>query len=121
MRFNIRSFFELHLLIMVYSFGSLLSKAAGGVPFASVGFVLMYGGVLIILFVYAIFWQQLLKRLPLTVMIANKAATVVWGIIWGVLFFSEQVTLHILVAAALIIVGIFLCSGVDIKGGFHHE
>ena len=39
---------------------------------------------------------------------ANKAITVVWGIIWGYLFFDEAITLKKLIGAALVMTGIVL-------------
>jgi hypothetical protein len=45
-----------------------------------------------VLFVYAILWQQVLKKIPLTTAIANKSITIVWGMIFGLLFFEEKVS-----------------------------
>jgi drug/metabolite transporter (DMT)-like permease len=69
--------------------------------------------VLLILFVYAIGWQQVIKRLPLTTAYANRGITVVWGIVWGMLFFGEEITLFKLVGAAMIIGGIVLFAQAD--------
>ena len=49
----------------------------------------------------AIGWQQVIKRIPLTTAFANKAVTVVWGLVWGALFFREAVTPGKLLGAAL--------------------
>ena len=43
-----------------------------------------------ILGIYAIGWQQVIKRMPLTTAYANKAVTLVWGLVWGLLLFHEQ-------------------------------
>ena len=56
----------LHLLLLVYSFSGCFSKTAAGQPFLSLKFILLYGGTLVILAVYALGWQQIIKRLPLT-------------------------------------------------------
>lgn len=71
------------------------------------------GGVFLILAVYAIGWQQIIKRLPLTTAFANKAVTVVWGIVWGALFFDEAISLGKLLGAALIIGGVVLFVKAD--------
>ena len=65
------------------------------------------------LVVYAIGWQQILKRLPLTVAFANKAITVVWGIIWGAVFFQEAITPPMIVGAIIVMAGIVLFSIAD--------
>lgn len=63
---RIKTLFALHMLLMVYSTSGILSKLAAGVDFLSIEFCLYYGGVLLLLGFYAIGWQQILKRLPLT-------------------------------------------------------
>lgn len=103
----------LHLLLMVYSFSGCFSKTAAGQPFLSLKFILLYGGTLVILAVYALGWQQIIKRLPLTTAFANKAVTVVWGIVWGTLFFGEAITPGKLAGAALIIGGVVLFVKAD--------
>lgn len=47
--------------------------------FLSFGIVFRYGLVILTPGVYAIVWQQIIKRLPLTAAHANKAVTIVWG------------------------------------------
>ena len=63
--------------------------------------------------VYAIGWQQVIRRLPLTVAFTNRAVTVVWGILWGVLFFQEKVSLTRLLGAVLIMAGVVLFAKAD--------
>lgn len=110
---RIKTLFALHMLLMVYSTSGILSKLAAGVDFLSIEFCLYYGGVLLLLGVYAIGWQQILKRLPLTTAFSNKAVTIVWGIVWGALFFFEPIALPKAVGALLIIAGVVLFSHAD--------
>lgn len=103
----------LHLLLMVYSVSGILSKTAAKSETFSWPWLILMGGVFFILAVYAIGWQQIIKRLPLTTAFANKAVTVVWGIVWGALFFDEAVSLGKLLGAALIIGGVVLFVKAD--------
>lgn len=105
----------LHVLLLFYSLSGIFSKNAAYQPFLSVPFVLLYGGMLAVLFIYAIGWQQIIKRLPLTAAFANKAITVVWGMVWGVLFFGEQINIQMIIGAALVIAGIVWYSIEDGK------
>ena len=57
------------------------------------------------------------KRLPLTTAFANKAVTVVWGIIWGALFFKEPVTIGKIAGAVLVILGVVLYAYADKEAG----
>ena len=103
----------LHVLLLFYSMSGIFSKNAAHQPFLSVPFILLYGGMLAVLFIYAIGWQQIIKRLPLTVAFANKAVTVVWGMVWGVLIFGEHISIQMIVGAVLVIAGIIWYSVED--------
>ena len=103
-------FGALHVLLLVYSLSGIFSKLASSQEFLSPEFILLYGGMLFVLFAYAVVWQQIIKRLPLSVAFANKAVTVVWGIVWGWLFFHEEVSAGMLVGAAVVMVGVVLYS-----------
>ncbi len=111
---KIKTLFGLHLLLMVYSCSGILSKLAAGCDFFGLEFCLLYGGILFLLGLYAIGWQQVLKRLPLTTAFSNKAVTIVWGIIWGALFFAEPINLPKAIGALLIIAGVVLFSHAEI-------
>ncbi len=98
---------------MLYSFGSFFSKKAASYDYLSTGFILCYIGLIAILGIYAICWQQILKKLPLTLAYANKAVTVVWGIIWGRLFFGESISTGRMIGAGIVIIGIVLFAVSD--------
>lgn len=103
----------LHLLLLLYSLSGFFSKTASAEPFLSWEFILLYGGMMLIMVTYAFGWQQVIKRLPLTTAFANKAVTVVWGIVWGTLFFGEKITPGKLVGAAMIVAGVVLFVKAD--------
>ena len=105
----------LHVLLLIYSFSGVLSKNASMQEFMSVPFILLYGGTIVILGVYALGWQQIIKRLPLTLAFTNKAVTVVWGIVWGALLFGEQITVPMIIGGALVIAGVALFGYADAK------
>ena len=112
---KIRILVALNVLLMVYSMSGILSKLAAGVDFLSWQFVGLYTGIIAILGIYAIGWQQILSRMALTSAFANKAVTIVWGIIWGFLFFQEQITLGKVIGGTLIIAGVVLFATADGK------
>jgi drug/metabolite transporter (DMT)-like permease len=112
---NLKTFLFLHLLLMVYSTSGVFSKLAAGKAFLSWPFLLLYGGVIVLLGVYALGWQQVLKRVPLSVAYANKAVTVVWGCVWGVLVFREHLSPGKLIGGVLVLAGIALYGWADGK------
>lgn len=108
-----KTYIALHLLLMLYSISGVFSKLAASYSFMSLEFMTLYALMILILGIYAIGWQQILKRMPLTTAFSNKAATVVWGIVWGVVIFSENLTCPKIVGGILIIVGVILYSRAD--------
>lgn len=108
-----RTLFLLHLLLMVYSMSGIFSKLAAGQPFLSIRFCLYYGAILVLLALYAVGWQQIIKRIPLTLAFANKAVTTIWGLIWGVLFFGENVTMGKILGVVLVVAGVVVFSTTD--------
>ena len=105
---NTKTILALNVLLMFFSLGGIFSKLASKQPFLSLKFILCYGALLFIMFVYAIGWQQIIKRLPLTMAYANRAITIVWGIIWGLLFFNEKLNLGKVIGAVIVIAGVLL-------------
>lgn len=101
---KIKAFGLLHFVLIIYSISGISSKLAAQKKFLSLEFVCLYGTVLIILVLYAFLWQQVLKELPLITAYANKAITVVWGKI----FFGEQITVRQCFGIFIIVIGIFL-------------
>ena len=101
-------FLILHLLLVFYSLSGICSKMASGEKFLSFRFVLFYGFLICILGVYAIVWQQILKHIPLTTAFCNKSVGIIWGILWGYLFFHEAVKWNMLLGAAIVIVGVVI-------------
>lgn len=91
-----------------FSASGILSKLAAGYPFMSLGFILCYGGMVCVLGVYAIGWQQVIKRMPLTTAYANRAVTVVWGIVWGAVLFGEAITWQKALGALVVLAGVAL-------------
>lgn len=98
----------LHLLLAVYSMSGIASKYAAQQEWMSVSFCVLYGIVVLVLCLYAVFWQQVIRKLPLITAYANKAVTVVWGIVWGVLFFDEPLNYMKAAGAAVIVIGVYM-------------
>ena len=105
---NTKTILALNVLLMFFSLGGIFSKLASKQSFLSLKFILCYGALLFIMFVYAIGWQQIIKRLPLTMAYANRAVTIVWGIIWGLLFFNEKLNVGKIIGAVIVIAGVLL-------------
>lgn len=103
----------LHAGLFIFSLGAVFSKFAGRHAFLSSGFLLFYGLMLGTVGLYALLWQQVLKRLPLMTAFSNKAVVVIWGILWGVLLFGETLSLTKILGAILVIAGVIVMVNSD--------
>jgi multidrug transporter EmrE-like cation transporter len=95
---------------LLYSCYGVLAKYAGGHPIISPTALCLYAAAFCVLALYALLWQQVLKRMPLSVAYPNKAVTIILGMLWGALLFSEVLTWNKMLGAAVIISGIVLVT-----------
>ena len=103
----------LHISLMVSSVSGIFSKKAAGEAFLSPRWILFYGMVLLIMFLYAIVWQQILKYIPLSTAYANKPVGLLWGMIWGACIFKEVITWRMILGVAVIFIGIYMVVTAD--------
>ena len=110
MKNTTKTFILLHILLILFSFNGIFSKLAADESFLSLKWCIYYALVIFFLGIYAIGWQQVIKRMPLISAYSSKAITVVWGIVWGKLFFDEPITIGRVIGIILIIIGIVTFS-----------
>ena len=65
---------------------------------------------LFLLGIYALLWQQMIKKFELSVAYANRAMAILWSMIWAVLFFHDRITIRNIVGVAIVLVGIVLVN-----------
>ena len=100
----------MHAALFMLSFSGVFAKLAAGSQWYSAQWIFFYGLVFVVLGIYALAWQRILKGLPLTVAFSNKAITLFWGMVWGALIFGEHISLRMIIGAAVIFVGIIIIS-----------
>ena len=71
-------------------------------------FIALYAGVIGTLGVYAIIWQQVLKKIPLTNAFVNKSATLFWSLLWGVTLFGETISISMIIGIIIVFIGVIL-------------
>lgn len=86
---------------------------ASGYPFLSANFIFCYCGIIALLGLYAVVWQQIIKHLPLTTAYANRAVTIVWGMVWGVVLFNERLSVFQIIGGLLVLLGVSLYAFAD--------
>ncbi len=92
--------------ILLLSFTGVIAKKASVVNLLSVEFIIYYSLELFIIGLYAILWQQIIKKFEISVAYANKGALIIWTFIWATLFFHETITVNNILGAILVIIGI---------------
>ena len=103
----------LHLFLFLNSLLGTSSKFASQESFLSKRFLIFYAIALFNMGLYAIVWQQLIKRIQLTTAYSNKAICMIWTVLWGWLFFHEKISLWKIFGVCFIIAGIILVVTAD--------
>lgn len=108
-RVTFRELVVLQAVVVVYTFASIIGKfAAGQEP---VKFLLLYAVEIGVLGVYAILWQQMIRRFELSVAYANRSVALAWSLLWAVLIFGEELTVKKVVGVILVIAGTAIING----------
>ena len=100
----------LQAVFMIYSISSVVSKFASGKEVFSFEFILFYGLDVIVLGIYALLWQQVINKFELSIAYANKAITLLWALVWGIVIFHEQITVGKVIGILLVMAGIFILN-----------
>lgn len=103
----------LQAIIVIYTTTGIFAKKASAYDVLSKEFILYYGLEIFILGIYAILWQQIIKKFQLTVAYVNRAVALLWSLLWSVIFFKETITLNNIVGAVIIIIGIAVVNSDD--------
>lgn len=114
-KFSLGAFILLQVALFIVSFGAVCSKMAGRQEFLSFNFFVFYGALILILFIYAILWQQVLKKISLVIAYACKGIGIIYGIIWGMAFFNEELTWKMVTGAILVLIGVYIFIFGEIK------
>ncbi len=92
-------------VIMIYTVSSVMSKEASVSKGNWVRFLFFLGLEFMVLGIYAVLWQQIMKRFSLSVAYANRSMAVVWSMVWAVVFFHDAITIKNVVGVLLIVIG----------------
>ena len=95
---------------VVYTLATVAAKFASGYEFLSAPFICCYLIELAILAVYAVLWQQIIKKFDISVAYANRAVSIFWALIWAVLFFKETITWNNVLGVVIVFVGILVVN-----------
>lgn len=109
----VQRFALLYFAFFIYSGTTVFSKLAAMQNGITIKFLFFLGMEVVCLGIYAIIWQQVLKKMSLITAMSNKGVVVIFGLLWSVFLFHESISLYNLLGAALIIFGIWMVSADD--------
>ena len=109
---KVKNYIQLHLNILLFSLTSVFSKMASvqynrhglGSICLYVFLTLMIGNCGI----YAIAWQQGIKKFSLSTAYANKSVYLLWSQIWAVVIFHENLSVRNIIGILVVLTGVWV-------------
>ena len=95
---------------MLYACVGICTKMAALQATGSWLYLLWFGGAVAIIGVYAILWQQVLKRIELSTAYMFKGTTLIFTMLIAALLFGEAITIPNIVGSLIIVTGITLLA-----------
>lgn len=105
-----KNILQLQAVVIIYTISSVMAKAASERKEEYLLFLFFFGLEFILLGIYALLWQQMIKKFELSVAYANRAMAILWSMIWAVLFFHDRITIRNILGVAIVLVGIVLVN-----------
>ena len=100
----------LEISVIVYSLSTVAGNLAGQNPFLSRNYIIYFGLEFVILAIYAILWQQVIKRLQLSIAYCNKSVTLLWSMLWNFIIFSQGITPGKVAGVLLVMAGVIVMN-----------
>lgn len=109
-RLHLATYLMLMVAFLIYSTSGVFLKLAAYEDFLSWKYLALFALVIVVLGVYAVLWQMILKKIPLSQAFLFKSTTVVFSLVYACLIFSETLRWQNVLGAALIMAGIIVNS-----------
>ena len=113
-KMDIKTFLMMQAIVFVYTLTGITEKYAsimkGKYGLISIQVVFFLGLTVLLLGIYAIFWQKILKRVDLSIAYANKGFGILWSLVYSVLLFKGVITPANIAGIALICFGVWVVN-----------
>lgn len=97
---------------LLYACVGICTKMASRQGFLSWPYLLWFCGAVGIIGVYALLWQQVLKRIELSTAYMFKGTTLIFTMLIAALLFGEAITIPNIIGSVIIVTGITLLARV---------
>lgn len=104
----LRRYSFLIFVYFIYSLTSIFTKNASLFGFLSPRYVWLLSGAIICLGIYAILWQQIIKKMPISDAYMFKGTTIIFTMLIAALIFGEAITITNIIGSVIIVSGIAL-------------
>ena len=101
-------FFWLIGVNFIYACTSVCTKMASRHELLSWSYLVWIAGAIVVMGVYALLWQQVIARMPLSTAYMFKGTSLVFVLLFSALLFGEAITWNNVIGAVIIITGIVL-------------
>ena len=85
-------------------------KFASKYVFLSFQYVLYFGMTMVVMGIYAVLWQEVLKLIPLNKAYLYKRSGIGISLLYAFIIFGENITVYNIIGCAMIIAGIIVLS-----------
>lgn len=93
---------------LIYACTSIFTKMASQQEMLSWPYLWWIEGAIGVMGVYAVLWQQVIKRMPLSTAYMFKGTSLIFVLLISALLFGEAITVNNVIGSAIIITGIVL-------------
>lgn len=93
---------------LVYACTTIFTKMASRQEMLSLPYMLWIAGAIGVMGIYALLWQQVITRMPLSTAYMFKGTSLIFVLLFSALLFGEAISVNNLIGSAIIIIGIVL-------------
>ena len=101
-------YINLIIINAIYACTGLFTKKASGYDFGSIRYCIYLLLTILCLGLYAILWQQIIKKMPISDAYMFKGTTIIFTMLIAALIFGEAITITNIIGSVIIIGGIAL-------------
>ena len=105
-----KKFLLLCACFLIASSSGVFLKFASMYEFLSFRYVLYFGVTVLVMGIYAVLWQEVLKLIPLNKAYLYKSSGIGISLMYAYIIFGENITVYNILGCAMIITGIIILS-----------
>jgi len=114
---DIKKYGLLLVSFFIYASTCVFTKGAATQVFLSWQYILLLGGAVLVMGIYAILWQQVIRIMLVSDAFMFKGTSLLWTMLFSYCLFGESISWKNIWGVLIVIIGITLYAYVDKKEG----